>query len=165
MMQNERMSILFVCLGNICRSPLAEGVFRDIVEAHGAQERFFVDSAGSGNWHQGKPPDRRSVDVAGRHRIDLTGLRARQVTHQDFERFDLLLGMDSDNVATLAALAPPGRRGRLAQFHEFSTGVPRDVPDPYYGNEDGFEAVYRMIRASAGSLFEKLEAETRGVSG
>jgi protein-tyrosine phosphatase len=165
MMQNERMSILFVCLGNICRSPLAEGVFRDIVAAHGAQDRFLVDSAGTGNWHQGEPPDPRSVEVAGRHGIDLTGLRARQVTGRDFERFDLLLGMDSDNVATLAALAPPDRRGRIAQFHEFSTGVQRDVPDPYYGIEGGFEAVYRMIRASAGSLFEKLAAETRGVSG
>ena len=165
MMQNERMSILFVCLGNICRSPLAEGVFRDIVTANGARDRFLIDSAGTGNWHQGKPPDRRSVDVATRYGIDLTGLRARQVTPGDFDRFDLLLGMDGDNVATLADLAPPGRRGRIAQFHEFSTGTPRDVPDPYYGAEDGFEAVYRMIRAAAGSLFEKLAAETRGVSG
>ncbi|MAS05595.1 MAG: protein tyrosine phosphatase [Ahrensia sp.] len=164
MMQNEKMSILFVCLGNICRSPLAEGVFRDIVTANDAQERFHIDSAGTGNWHQGKPPDRRSVDVAGRHGIDLSGLRARQVTRRDFERFDLLLGMDGDNVATLASLAPPDRRGRIAQFHEFSTGMPRDVPDPYYGADDGFEAVYRMIRAAAGSLFEKLAAETRGVS-
>jgi len=165
MMQNEKMSILFVCLGNICRSPLAEGVFRDIVTANGAQDRFHIDSAGTGNWHRGNPPDRRSVEVAGRYGIDLSGLRARQVTRGDFDRFDLLLGMDGDNVAALAELAPPGRQDRIAQFHEFSTGVPRDVPDPYYGGEDGFETVYRLIRAAAGSLFEKLAAETRGVSG
>ena len=165
MMLNARKSILFVCLGNICRSPLAEGVFGDIVAANGAQDRFVVDSAGTGDWHVGKPPDRRSVAVARRYGIDLAGLRARQVAPADFDHFDLILGMDGDNVATLGALAPPERRGRIAQFHAYSTGTPRDVPDPYFGAEDGFETVYRMIRAAAGSLFEKLDAETRGVSG
>ncbi|WP_425416675.1 low molecular weight protein-tyrosine-phosphatase [Oricola indica] len=165
MTHENRKSILFVCLGNICRSPLAEAVFRDIVETAGAARRFEIDSAGTGAWHVGNPPDPRSVEVGRRHGIDLSRLRARKVVGSDFDRFDLILGMDRSNVANLTAMAPASSRARIAEFHDFSTGTPRDVPDPYYGGDDGFEEVYRMIRAAAGSLFEKLGADMRGVSG
>ncbi|MHA7775922.1 low molecular weight protein-tyrosine-phosphatase [Roseibium sp. M-1] len=141
-------SILFVCLGNICRSPLAEGVFRALVEESGLTGRFEIDSAGTGAWHQGNPPDPRSIDVAARHGIDISFQRARQVVAEDFHRFDTIVAMDRDNLSALrskAGTAPAAIRLLL-------NDPPRDVPDPYYGGPDGFEEVYRMIRSGGEAL-------------
>lgn len=132
-------SILFVCLGNICRSPLAEGICRARLEAAGLAGRVRVDSAGTGDWHVGKPPDPRSVAVARAHGIDLTPLRARQVSRRDFTRFEHILAMDASNLSDLRALSPDKGGARLVRF------LDRDVPDPYFGGPDGFEQVFGML--------------------
>ena len=151
-------SVLFVCLGNICRSPLAEGVFRSVIEARGFGDRVLVDSAGTGGWHQGSAPDPRSIAIAALHGIDIAGQKARKFRPDDFERFDLILGMDRSNVDDLRALAPTGSAERVELFIGQAVGGPRDVPDPYYGGEDGFAAVYRMIRDASEALADRLAA-------
>lgn len=156
MTSQPRQSVLFVCLGNICRSPLAEGVFRHVLQNRGAAGRFLVDSAGTGGWHAGSPPDPRSVEIAARHGIDLTAQRARRIADGDFARFDLVLAMDRSNRAELKARAGGGRLDRIHLLMDFALGEARDVPDPYYGGADGFETVYRMIRAASEALAEKL---------
>ncbi|MBO6718826.1 MAG: low molecular weight phosphotyrosine protein phosphatase [Rhizobiaceae bacterium] len=149
-------SILFVCLGNICRSPLAEGVFKSVINETGAD--IVVDSAGTGAWHIGNPPDPRSIAVAAKHGIDIATQRARQLHPSDFERFDLLLGLDRSNVSALRTRAPGDARGRVHLFLEYAGMGPLDVPDPYYGGDDGFETVYRMIREASEGLSAKLGA-------
>ena len=138
-------SILFVCLGNICRSPLAEGVLRHVVEAAGRGSEFSVDSAGTGGWHVGDPPDRRAIAVARRHGVDIARLRGRKLAEADFIRFDLILAMDKANLRTLHALAPTDMRDRVRLFSAVAAGTQDDVPDPYYGDARDFEAVYRQI--------------------
>jgi protein-tyrosine phosphatase len=145
-------SVLFVCLGNICRSPLAEGIFRALVEEAGLQDRFAIDSAGTGAWHVGNPPDPRSIGVAGRHGIDITGQRARQVRPEDFHRFGTIVAMDRDNLAALEAKAGASSVTLRLLLDE----PPQDVPDPYYGGPDGFEEVYRMIRSGGEALLARL---------
>jgi protein-tyrosine phosphatase len=149
-------SILFVCLGNICRSPLAEGVFRSVVGARGVGGKVFIDSAGTGGWHQGSAPDPRSIAIAARHDIDITGQKARKVLRDDFERFDLILGMDRSNIDDLRAMAPAHAKSRVHLFLEFANGQAGDVPDPYYGGPDGFADVYRMIRDASGAMADRL---------
>ncbi|CAN7302990.1 low molecular weight protein-tyrosine-phosphatase [Pararhizobium sp. LjRoot238] len=145
--------ILFVCLGNICRSPLAEGIFRHLSRGYPVE----VDSAGTGGWHIGDLPDRRSIAVAGRHGIDITGQRGRKIDASDFEAFDLIFAMDRNNLATLRALAPPAARRKLHLFLDYTLGVERDVPDPYYEGPEGFEAVYSMLFEGCSSLIGRLE--------
>jgi protein-tyrosine phosphatase len=149
-------SILFVCLGNICRSPLAEGVFAAVAEAAGRGGEFALDSAGTGAWHVGSQPDRRSVEVAARHGIDITAQRARKIANDDFSRFDLILAMDRSNLADLRARAPADGSGRVHLFLGYAGGIERDVPDPYYGGADGFENVYLMIRDASERLLSRL---------
>ncbi len=156
MPDQTRMSILFVCLGNICRSPLAVGLFRDAADRAGMADRFEIDSAGTGAWHVGSQPDVRSIEVAARHGLDISGQRARRVHSADFARFDLLLGMDRDNVATLRAMSPAARANRVHLFGSYATGRAFEVPDPYYGAGDGFEQVYRMLREASETLVAKL---------
>lgn len=146
-------SILFVCLGNICRSPLAEGVFRHTVEQAGHSDRVLIDSAGTGNWHRGNPPDPRSVNVAASNGIDISGLKARQVEQHDFDRFDLILAMDRDNLASLRRLCPAEQAARVRLFLQ---APERDVPDPYYGGADGFQNVYELVRNGCLDLLEDL---------
>lgn len=155
-MGDRATRILFVCLGNICRSPLAEGIFADVAAARGAAGRYVVDSAGTGAWHLGSPPDPRSIAVAARHGIDISGQRARRVAVEDFRRFDLILAMDRSNLADLRALEPSGTTARVALFLEFAGGGATDVPDPYYGGADGFGQVYRMLREASERLVEAL---------
>ncbi|MGN6423816.1 MAG: low molecular weight protein-tyrosine-phosphatase [Asticcacaulis sp.] len=153
-------AILFVCLGNICRSPLAEGVFRHRAQALGVADRFVIDSAGCGGWHKGEPPDRRSIAVAARHGVDLSAQCARQVKPVDFDAFDLILGLDRDNVRHLERMASgqiPGR-ARVALYLEEALGMRDDVPDPYYGSDRDFEAVYRLCDQASGALLTKLIA-------
>lgn len=146
-------SVMFVCLGNICRSPLAEGIFRHKIRHAGLTSRFRIDSAGTGNWHHGKSPDPRSIDVATKYGIDIATQRARQVTRGDFNAFDIILAMDADNLATLRRLAPPTAPARLRLFIETP---PQDVPDPYYGGAEGFETVYRIIEEGCSGLLHEL---------
>jgi len=149
-------AILFVCLGNICRSPLAEGVFRHKVEALGLADRFFIDSAGCGGWHKGEQPDRRSIATAAQHGIGISGQRARQVTADDFDRFDLILGLDRDNVAYLARMKPWESRAKVVLYLEEALGRAKNVPDPYYGGPRDFEDVYRLCDEASDALIKRL---------
>jgi low molecular weight protein-tyrosine phosphatase len=159
-------SILFVCLGNICRSPLAEGILRTVLAERGLQASTRLDSAGTGGWHAGELPDRRSIAIAASHGVDITSQRARKVLAGDFARFDLILGMDRSNVRDLRSLAPAATRGKVHLYLEFARGDARDVPDPYYDGPEGFASVYRMIRDASDALASRLEARGSGpVSG
>lgn len=151
-----KSSILFVCLGNICRSPLAEGVFRAVAAEEGRPELFLLDSAGTGGWHAGSPPDPRSIAVAARYGVDISGQSARKVEALDFSRFDLILGMDRSNVQDLHSVAPDSAQERIHLYLDYTLGIRRDVPDPYYGGADGFEKVYRMIREASEALSKRL---------
>lgn len=148
---NGTGSVLFVCLGNICRSPLAEGIFRSMAEKNGLDE-ILVDSAGTGSWHVGAPPDPRSIAKAEAHGIDISNQRARAVRADDFDRFDLVLAMDRSNLKTLRALAPVRRRARIHGFMSLALDRAEDVPDPYYGEHDGFETVFRMLSEGCAAL-------------
>jgi protein-tyrosine phosphatase len=150
-------SVLFVCLGNICRSPLAEGVFSHLVETAGLQDRFDIDSAGTGAWHVGEPPDGRAVIVAERHGISLDS-RARQLEAEDLERFDYILAMDRSNLSELQEMAAlSGAEAGIRLLREYDPEEDGDeVPDPYYGGADGFEHVYRMVRRSCETLLDAL---------
>ncbi|WFP63853.1 low molecular weight protein-tyrosine-phosphatase [Mesorhizobium sp. WSM4904] len=151
-------SILFVCLGNICRSPLAEGVFRAVLAERGMTRDIVLDSAATSGWEVGSAPDPRSIAVAASHGIDISGQRARRIAPEDFSRFDLILGMDRSNVRDLKALAPQAGRDRIHLYLKFATGAERDVPDPYYEDQQAFAAVYRMIREASEALAKRLEA-------
>ena len=146
--------VLFVCLGNICRSPTAEGVFRDLVRREGLAERIRTDSCGTSGWHIGNPPDSRACAEAERRGIDLSDLRARQIRESDFNEFDYILGMDDQNITNLQSMCPTNHKDRIKLFLSYAPDVGRhDVPDPYYGGPDGFRDVFDMIdQASHGLL-------------
>jgi protein-tyrosine phosphatase len=157
-------AVLFVCMGNICRSPTAEGVFRAAVAEAGLSERIRIASAGLGDWHVGSPPDRRAIRAAHRRGYDLTALRGRQVEVADFTRFGWILAMDNGNMRALAAMRPPDFGGHLGLLLDFAPelGV-REVPDPYYGAPDGFDRVLDLVEASAAGLLARLQPMlTRG---
>ena len=157
-MSDLPVSILVVCLGNICRSPTAEAVLRRHAEQRGLTHRLSIDSAGTSSWHIGSPPDQRSARAASARGYDLSSLRGRQVTVQDFERFDYILAMDSQNLADLQSLKPKGYQGHLALFLDFASGKVRDVPDPYHGGADGFEIVLDLIEQASQGLLDHIEA-------
>lgn len=147
------MRVLFVCLGNICRSPTAEAVFRSIAAREAPQLRIEVDSAGTAGYHIGEPPDRRSQDAARRRGYDLAPLRARLVAREDFERFDFVLAMDRENLTVLRELAPAAVRDRVRLFLEFAPETDMtEVPDPYYGGANGFEEVLDLVEAASRGL-------------
>lgn len=152
--QEVRMRVLFVCLGNICRSPTAEGVVRQRLEAHGLTDRVVLDSCGTGSWHEGEPPDARAQQAARKRGIDLSTLRARQLAHSDFETFDYLLAMDTDNLSVLERQAPAGCQAHIGLFMAFAGEPGVAVPDPYY--EGGFDGVYAMIERAADGLVATL---------
>ncbi len=149
------MRMLFVCLGNICRSPTAEGVMRHLVEDEGLIGEFELDSAGTGGWHVGDPPDPRAREAARRRGIVVAGA-ARQVQHADFEDFDLILAMDRANLRDLRAAAPPDGSAEIRLLREFDAdsvgGGDLDVPDPYYGGPDGFDDVLDLVDAACRGL-------------
>jgi protein-tyrosine phosphatase len=148
---------LFVCLGNICRSPTAEGVFRHLLAQEAPELRVEVDSAGTAGYHIGDPPDLRSQRVASRRGIDLSGLRARQVTPADFAHFDLILAMDRDNLAELQSMRPARSRAQLRLFLDYAPQLDlREVPDPYYGDASGFEEVLDLAAAASRGLIAAL---------
>jgi low molecular weight protein-tyrosine phosphatase len=147
------MKILFVCLGNICRSPTAEAVFRAVAAREAPDLTIVVDSAGTAGYHIGAPPDPRTCAAAARRGYDLSPLRARIVEPEDFERFDLILAMDRENLAALRHRAPHGVHERVRLFLEFAPELATtDVPDPYYGGPNGFEEVLDLVEAAAHGL-------------
>jgi protein-tyrosine phosphatase len=152
--------ILFVCMGNICRSPTAEGVMRHLLAQRGLDGEIDVQSAGTGGWHAGAPPDERATATARARGITLEGA-ARQVTAADFEDFDLLLAMDRENLADLRAIAPPGTREKIRLLREFDPqsagGDDLDVPDPYYGGPRGFETVLDQVHAACAGLLDAIQ--------
>lgn len=153
--------VLFVCTGNICRSPTAEGVFRHLVDTRGLAGRIETDSAGIGAWHIGEPPDARSQQTALARGIDLSDQRARAVRPDDFDRFDLILAMDSGHYQSLDRANSGGSTGSAAKIRLFMDYAPEtgiaDVPDPYYGAGDGFARVFDMIEAASNGLLAEIK--------
>ncbi|MBK8974530.1 MAG: low molecular weight phosphotyrosine protein phosphatase [Planctomycetes bacterium] len=157
MVTPQSVGVLFVCTGNICRSPTADGVFRKLVADSGLADRVRVDSAGTIGYHAGSPPDERAIEHAARRGYDLTPLRARRVTADDFATFDLVLAMDEDNHDDLRSLCPPAYRERLRMFLEFAPGLGvRSVPDPYYGGGRGFEHVLDLVETGCRGLLAEV---------
>ena len=157
------MRILFVCMGNICRSPTAEGVFRRVVAERAPSLEVVIDSAGTHGYHVGEPPDTRSIEAAARRGVDLRSLRARKVEVADFARHDLVIAMDRLNRETLLDRCPPEHHSRVRLFLEFAPGIDEeDVPDPHYGGPAGFERVLVLAEeASMGLLDEVMRIAPR----
>lgn len=154
------VKVLFVCTGNICRSPTAEGVFRHRVREAGLEERIGTDSAGTSDYHIGDPPDPRSVRAARSRGVDLSDLRARQVTLRDFTEFDYILAMDEGHVAKLRRMAPAGGTAEIRLFMDFTPDPPRrDVPDPYYGEGQHFTEVLDLVETGADALLDHIRRE------
>lgn len=152
------VKVLFVCMGNICRSPTAEGVFAALLRQHELHERVFVDSAGTHAYHVGSAPDPRARSAALRRGIDLSGQRARRIEAADFEVFDYILVMDRENLALVHERCPPERREKVQLLLEYAPHVGMDeVPDPYYGGAAGFERVLDMIEAAAQGLLQRIK--------
>jgi protein-tyrosine phosphatase len=152
----DKRRILFVCLGNICRSPLGEGILRHMARQCGLDEKLDADSAGTGGWHQGDPPDHRSIEVGRDNGIDISGLRARKIRTADFNDFDMIFAMDRSNLRDLVRLAPHDSSADIHLFMDFVSGEHRDVPDPYYGDREDFENVYRMLSTGCERLLKIL---------
>lgn len=154
----SRIGVLFVCMGNICRSPMAEGVFRHGVDQAGLNHSIQIDSAGTHGYHLGARPDPRAQAAAARRRYDLSGLRARQVTRQDIQAFDYVLAMDLDNLAYLDGLGSPCSREKPQLFLDYARDVElREVPDPYYGPEEGFELVLDLAENASRGLLTHIQ--------
>ena len=148
-------AVLFICLGNICRSPLAEAAFR--AEAERAGLAVLVDLAGIGGWHAGEAPDPRARATARRHGVDISGYRARKVTKDDFRKFDVIVAMDNENLEALQRLQPSDSKAELSLMLDHIAGREgEDVPDPYYGDETDFETVWQDVSAAARGLAQEL---------
>ena len=155
-------SVLFVCLGNICRSPTAHAVFESLVQEAGLQAQIQVDSAGTGDWHIGHAPDRRASAAAAQRGYDMHALRARQVCREDFVRFDYILAMDESNLADIRALVPASCCAEIKLFLDYSTAFKeREVPDPYYGGDEGFEHVLDLVEDASRQLLRILKSAPR----
>ena len=159
------MRVLFVCLGNICRSPLAEGLLRHAVSQQGLDGQISVDSAGTGNWHAGEPPDARAIAVAARNGVDISTQRARQIRRDDFHSFDLILGMDHSNVHNITRMAAFDGTATVDLFLGHATGDLRDVADPYFGTGGDFDVAYRDIQAGTEALATLLAGNISRTSG
>ena len=155
----QPVGVLFVCMGNICRSPTAHGVFQALVDEQGLAQSIRVDSAGTHGYHVGSPPDPRSQATARRRGIDLSGLRARRFQARDFVDFDYLLAMDDNNLADMLAIRPDQTRARAGLMLDYSNAFPeREIPDPYFG-DDGFDLVFDMIDDAARGLLAQLRRQ------
>ncbi len=151
------MKILFVCMGNICRSPTAQGVFRKRLEMAELADAIESDSAGTHSYHVGAPPDRRAQAAAARRDIDISDLRARRVTEEDFGQFELVVAMDRDNLVELEALCPPEFRERLVLMMDYAPHRQEsEVPDPYYGGSNGFEQVLDLLEDAVDGLLQQI---------
>ena len=150
--------ILFVCTGNICRSPTAEGMLRHRIKDAGLSSMISCDSAGTHNYHIGEPPDRRSISAARARHITIDDLRARQVCAEDFQKFNVILGLDASHVAFLERMAPKNTNSKIFLFLDYAGLGTRDVPDPYYGDYQGFEQVLDLIDEGVTQLIKKWKA-------
>lgn len=151
------LRILFVCMGNICRSPTAEGMLRQRLHERGLVARIGVDSCGTGAWHVGEPPDPRAIRAALARGYDIRALRGRQLAVVDFERFDEILVMDTDNLQCVMALAPTAGRARVSRLMRYAGQPDADVPDPYFGGEAGFQQVLDQLARAVDGLVDSLE--------
>ncbi|MCP4790088.1 MAG: low molecular weight phosphotyrosine protein phosphatase [Gammaproteobacteria bacterium] len=148
------MKVLFVCLGNICRSPAAEGIFRHLCQLQGTQSMFVCDSAGTAAYHIGKGPDPRMCQAAQAKGIMLDDLRARQVSANDFYDFDLLVAMDNSNLSNLQAIKPADATAKLVMMLDYPSAPMSQVPDPYYGGAEGFDQVLSLLQHACSNLHE-----------
>ena len=155
--------VLFVCMGNICRSPTAQALFREAVTAARLDDEITTDSAGTHAYHIGNPPDSRATATALERDIDMTDLRARQVCEADFEQFDYVVAMDRDNLALLEASCPPEAQDRLSLMLDWAEGWGDEVPDPYYGSDEGFIRVFDMLTAASQGLLAHI-ASSHGLA-
>ncbi|MBK1717134.1 low molecular weight protein-tyrosine-phosphatase [Thiocystis violacea] len=156
---SARVKILFVCMGNICRSPTAHGVFRKLVMDEGLPHVIEIDSAGTHAYHVGEPPDRRARETARERGVDIGDLRARRARPEDFLLFDYVIAMDEDNYASLAGICPTGMEDKLRLFMEFAPDLGiREVPDPYYGGQGGFERVFDMVESATRGLLADIRS-------
>ena len=154
----EKTSVIFVCMGNICRSPTAEGIFRSQVVARSLEHLIEIDSAGTHAYHEGEKADPRSQKIAQQRGVDLSTIRARKVTVTDIEQFDYILAMDSDNQRNLLSLAPEGYEHKIRLMLEFtSLYSENEVPDPYYGGPRGFDRVYDLIESASKGLLDEID--------
>jgi len=151
--------VLFVCLGNICRSPSAEAVFRALVQERGFSAHIETDSAGTGAWHVGNPPDERAQLVGRKYGIEMSDLRARQATPEDFHVFDIILAMDHSNHENLKRMRPSNGRAELAMMMAFAGRPNEEVPDPYYGDLSDYETVFDMLKPAADGLLDHILSE------
>lgn len=152
-----RHSVLFVCLGNICRSPTAEGVFRHTVATRHLTTHFHIDSAGTGDWHIGAPPDPRAIRAAAAHNIDISQLRARQINAQDIKTFTHIIAMDLTNLTTLTALTPPQHRHKIHLLLDLTPNTPtREIPDPYYADDNAFHQTLTLIQHATTNLLNHI---------
>ena len=156
-----KTGVLFVCLGNICRSPLAEGVFRAELSRRGLDAEFAVDSCGTGGWHVGEAPDGRSVEVAARHGVDISRQRSRKLSQADYNAFQWIVAMDRSNHRDIVARQPADTSAQIVSFMPWVPDAPTpDVPDPYYGGAGGFDHVYDLLARGMGPLLDAiLDAE------
>ena len=155
------VKVLFVCLGNICRSPLAEGIFKQLVKEEGLEHRIAVDSAGTSGWHIDEPPDPRTIEVAQKNGVEIDHY-GKKAMARDFERFDYIIAMDSSNYEDLEMLRghSPNGRAQLFLMRDFDDiGKGEDVPDPYYGGPDGFDHVFELLERSSRNLLEKIKKD------
>lgn len=161
----DHTSILFICLGNICCSPLAQGVFREEAQRRGVENQLTIDSAGTGGWHIGNPPDQRSIDIAAAYNIDISSQICRRLTASDFHDFDFILAMDKSNISNAKPANHQSGPAHLALFTEFGrTGHgshdefnnKTEIPDPYYGGPDGFEIAYQMIKQASNDTLDRI---------
>jgi len=158
----RQFSILFCCMGNICRSPTAEGVLRQVLSTQAAHLQIALDSAGTHDYHLGEAPDARAIQAAKRRGVDLSALRARQVLARDFEQFDLVIAMDEENLDHLRRLAPAQWRDRIKLMMDYAPEFgTRNVPDPYYGSAQGFEEVLDLLQAASEGLLADLLSRLR----
>ncbi len=156
---SKKIGVLFVCLGNICRSPTAHGVFEKLIESKNLSDRFNVDSAGTSGWHIDEAPDRRTVSAAKQRGYALAHLSGRQTCRDDFSRFEYILAMDHDNLRALEKIKPNNYQGHLGLFLDFDKANPVDeVPDPYYGGQDGFDHVLDLVESACHGLLQHIQA-------
>ncbi|MCB1798312.1 MAG: low molecular weight phosphotyrosine protein phosphatase [Gammaproteobacteria bacterium] len=157
------VKVLFVCMGNICRSPTAHGVFRDLVDRQGLAHAISIDSAGTHAYHVGSSPDKRAQATAARRGVDLSDLVARRVDVGDFDEFDYVLAMDQDNYMALSAVCPDQHVDKIHMFMDFAPQMrTREVPDPYYGGASGFDRVFDLVEAAAEGLLEEIRRQHLG---
>ncbi|MCF6322237.1 MAG: low molecular weight phosphotyrosine protein phosphatase [Rhizobiaceae bacterium] len=151
-------SILFICLGNICRSPLAEGVLRHEAEKRGMANQLTIDSAGTSNWHIGSAPDERTIENAAMHDVDISNQVCRQLVAADFFDFDLILAMDNANISNIRAANHENGSAQISLFTAWAGMGDQEIPDPYYGGQQGFEIAYKMIEQAAAGTLDRIAA-------